>query len=64
MNQKYVYLTFKTDERTAALLKFIAKGCNKTQPELINEICKNFIEDINETARITLEEKGEITAKD
>lgn len=46
MNNKTVYLTFPTDPETAYMLKDIAKRMNKTQPELINEICKDFIENL------------------
>lgn len=45
-----VYLTFKTDRKTSALLKFIAKKTGKSQPELINEICQGFVESIIEAA--------------
>lgn len=43
---KKVYLTFPTDPETAYILKDLAHRMGKTQPELINEICKDFIENI------------------
>lgn len=48
-----VWLTFKTDKETSWLLTNIAHAFKKTQPELINDICKNFVksvlDDIKET---------------
>lgn len=41
-----VYLTFPTDRETAYILKDFAHRMGKTQPELINEICKDFIENL------------------
>ena len=52
-----VYLTFPTDPETAYALKTFAHKMGKTQPELINEICKNFVNEILEFAK-TLEEEG------
>ena len=49
-NQK-VYLTFQTDPETAFILKDFAHKIGKTQPELINEICKDFIENLIEFAK-------------
>lgn len=46
MKQKKVYLTFPTDPETAFILKDFAHRIGKTQPELINEICKDFIENL------------------
>ena len=39
-----VYLTFKTDRATSELLKRIAIKMGMSQPELIDEICHDFIE--------------------
>lgn len=60
MNNYDVYLTFKTDKATSEILKFIAHKLGKSQPDLINEICKDFIEMLNEAAieKIPPEEKG------
>lgn len=41
------YLTFKTDKSISDKLKIIAKACNMTQPELLESICKDFIEKID-----------------
>ena len=49
-NQK-VYLTFPTDPETAFILKDFAHRMGKTQPELINEICKDFIENLIKFAK-------------
>lgn len=47
MNENYnVHLTFKTDKFTSEKLKVLAHYMNKTQPELINELCKSFIKNI------------------
>ena len=43
---KQVYLTFPTDPETSFILKDFAHRMGKTQPELINEICKDFIENL------------------
>ncbi len=40
---KPVYLTFSTDPQISFLLKDIAHKMGKTQPELINEICNDYI---------------------
>ena len=40
---KKVYVTFSTEPETCGLLTEIAKSMGKTQPELIEEICKGFI---------------------
>lgn len=61
MKYRDVYLTFKTDEATSEMLKFIAHSMNKTQPELIDQICKDFIELLNETAKENLKEIGYTT---
>ena len=46
MNNEKVYLTFPTDRETSFILKDVARRMGKTQPELINEICKDFIENL------------------
>lgn len=43
-----VYLTFPTDSETAYALKTFAHKMGMTQPQLINEICKDFIDNILE----------------
>ena len=43
MENYSVHLTFKTDKITSEILKLIAHKYQMTQPELINEICKDFI---------------------
>lgn len=58
MKAKDIYLTFKTDEVTAYWLKTIAKTLKKTQPELINDICKDFIEDLDKQCEEKLREDG------
>lgn len=50
MNNYDVHLTFKTDKATSEILKLIAHKLGKSQPELINEICKDFIEMLNKAA--------------
>ena len=55
MIEQKVNITFKTNKSTSDLLKFIAHKCNMTQPELINEICEEFIERLNEAAKEDLE---------
>lgn len=42
-NNESCYLTFKTDIMTAHLLTALAHQEGKTQPELINDICKIYI---------------------
>lgn len=44
MNNYDVHLTFKTDKVTSELLKKLAHMLGKTQPEFINEICKEYVE--------------------
>ena len=46
MKNEEVHITFKTDKETAHLLTQIAHLYGKTQSELINELCKDHIEDI------------------
>ena len=52
-----IYLTFKTEKSISETLKIIAKSLNMTQPELINNICKDFIEMLEETARKEIEKE-------
>lgn len=59
MSSKNVYLTFPTDPETAFLLKKIANGMGMTQPELINELCKGFIEDLANIAKEKLDAEAE-----
>ena len=42
-NQK-VYLTFPTDPKISIMLNSIADNMGKTQPELIETICKEYIQ--------------------
>lgn len=62
MNNKKVYLTFPTDPETAFILKDFAHRMGKTQPELINEICKDFIDNLityaKELQQRSIEEKN------
>lgn len=44
MSFEKVYLTFKTDKATSKMLTYLAHKFNMTQPELIDEICKDFID--------------------
>lgn len=46
MKSKKVYLTFPTDPETSFLLKELAHKMGKTQPDLINEICKDFVKNL------------------
>jgi len=46
MKKDIKYLTFPTTEEISIKLKMIAHMMNKTQPELIAEICEDFINDI------------------
>ena len=55
MKNDSVYLTFKTDRDTHEFLKHTAHILNKTQPELIEEICKNFINAIKEMANSNID---------
>lgn len=55
-----VYLTFKTEKEVSELLKFVAKECNMTQPELIEDICKTFLENLNNTAKQILEKENSL----
>lgn len=62
MSNNEVYLTFKTDKETSEGLKVLAQFFKKTQPELINDICKDFVENVLEElekkCKEKLEEKG------
>ena len=58
MNKEKVHLTFKTDREISELLKLIAHDANMTQPELIEKICRDFIEDLNQIAKEELEKEG------
>ena len=42
-NSKDVYVTFKTNQEICQMLTVIAKEEGKTQPELIESICKDYI---------------------
>ena len=46
MKKDKVYLSFPTSKETSDNLKIIAHKLGKTQPELINDICEDFIEDL------------------
>ena len=61
MKPKDVYLTFKTDEATSEMLKFIAHAMKKSQPELINQICKEYIQDLNDLAEMKFRDEGYTT---
>ena len=50
MIEEKVHLTFKTEKSISEKLKFLAKALNMTQPELIDSICKDFIETIENAA--------------
>ena len=45
MTENKVYLTFPTKKETADKITAIAHILGKTQPELLNEIIRDFIED-------------------
>lgn len=62
MIEEKVYLTFKTDKSVSEKLKLFAKACNMTQPELIDSICKDFIELIEKTAEKELMKEGMTSA--
>ena len=64
MKNEYVYLTFKTDRNTSDKLKQIAKGIGATQPEVINDACKFFIETIDEACKEKFQEIANATKKD
>lgn len=50
MIEEKIYLNFKTEKSVSEKLKFIAKSLNMTQQELIDSICKDFIEMIENAA--------------
>lgn len=56
MNDK-VYLTFPTDSKTAHTLTAIAHMAGTTQPKLLDEICRNFIADLEQRAKEPLEKE-------
>ena len=45
MKTDEIYLSFRTDRTTSELLKKLAKSMNMTQQELINNLCKSFVND-------------------
>lgn len=49
-----IYISFPTSRVTSDFLKMIANKMGKTQPELINEICEEYIVKLLDV----LEEKG------
>lgn len=57
MIEEKVHLTFKTEKSVSDKLKIFAKALNMTQPELIDSICKDFIEDIEKAAAEELKKK-------
>lgn len=68
MNGKKTYISFQTDEVTAYTLKMIAHELRITQTELLNQICKEFIEELDEIAKKELQklgynERGELLEK-
>ena len=50
-NNYEVHLTFKTDKETAWLLTNIAHAFNKTQGQLLDEICRNFVKSVLEDVK-------------
>lgn len=46
MKNGKVYLSFQTDVATSKILKKIADDMGKTQPQLIDEVCKDFIKEL------------------
>lgn len=44
--KRKVYLTFPTEPEISLLLKKVANDMGKTQPELIEEICKDFLKEL------------------
>lgn len=60
MNNYDVHLTFKTDKSTSEMLKYVAHKLGKSQPALINDICKDFLNRLNYAAEKILEEKKSI----
>lgn len=64
MKNDYVYLTFKTDRNTSNRLKEIAHLIGVTQPEVINDACKYFLEALDEACKKKSEEINNATKKD
>lgn len=62
MIEEKVHLTFKTERSVSEKLKIFAKSLNMTQPELIDSICKDFIELIEKTAEEELKKEGMTSA--
>lgn len=58
MKSDKVYLTFPTDRATSEILKIIAHGYKMSQPELIEMICKQYIEDLDKIAEEYLKKEG------
>lgn len=58
MKQDTVHLTFKTTKKTSEILTFIAHKSGMTQPELINQICNDFIETMAKCAKEELDKEG------
>lgn len=56
MNSGRVYLTFPINKETSDFLTDFAHRCKMTQPELIEEICEDFKNNILELANKTLNE--------
>lgn len=56
MKHNKIYLTFSTDPETAYCLTELAHAMGKTQPELINELCKNFVDNATSYIHKKLEE--------
>jgi len=54
------YITFKTELEVCKLLTFLAHEQGMTQEELLNIICKNYINEMNEKAKALLQEEGYI----
>lgn len=50
MIEEKIHLTFKAKKSTSEKLKLCAHAMNMTQPELINEICEDFIKLIEQAA--------------
>ena len=46
MKQDQVSLTFRTDRAISDTLKKLAHYTGKTRPQLIHEICKDYIENL------------------
>lgn len=58
MKNDKIYLTFQTDVITSGLLKELAHALKMTQPELINKICKDYVENAMSNIFNGLEEHG------